>query len=240
MPDAARLASTLMAARPKGVPYMKYALQWPPLPTIAPTIESDIGNDCYAAALSYADAINGLKIGNSSWAVIKLYYSAFYSMRAMLMMDYIIPFFYDGYYLCDARNGVVKKSGNSSHDWKWSSIREFKRLSGWYYSEDSTIAYDNLKEHRINANYTFAFIDPNWHSCFAQAASAGIAKSFRTYRDDIDFLYTYLADHVVLAYPTKLVVTLGMRLSDMGLRINAERDRHLQKIWPFKDKTPLR
>ena len=228
-----------MAARPRGVPIAAFPLAITNVTGLAGAIDSDIEDAAYAAALSYADALRGLAAGNTSWAVIKLYYSAFYCIRAALLLDHIIPFHHGEFYLCDAHSGAVKKGGKSSHQWQWSSVRDFKRLSEWYYSTDSTLAYEKLRDLRENANYRFGFIDPNWPNFLLQASNVGLAKSFRTYRDDDTFFYTYLDDHMALAYPTRLLVTVGLRLSQSGLHISEERESHLGRVWPLRDKSPL-
>ena len=226
-----------METRPKNVPISKYV--FPNLGVLTTVIRSDIEDACYAAALSYSDALRSLDYGNSSWAIVKLYYSAFYSLRATLLMDGIIPFHCGSFYLCDIRDGTIKNGGRSSHQWKWNSIRDFKRLSNWLYSEDSATAYEKLRNLREDANYRFGFADPSWPDCLKEVSIAGLARSFRTYRDDSAFLYTYLDDHVALAYPTKLIMSLSEHQAFLNSRISSERKAHLKKVWPLKDKVPL-
>ena len=227
-----------MSARPKGAPISKFVLPISTVSGFAEAVQADIQDAAYAAALSYADAIRGLIAGNPSWALIKLYYSAFYNIRLLLLLDGIIPFHCGEYYLCDSRDGAVKRGGKSSHQWQWNSLRDFRR-SGWYYSVDSSDAYDRLKAIREDANYRFGFIDPNWHRCLAQVSVAGIPKSFRTYRDDGDFTYTYLDDHVSFAYPTKILYAASSIFLAAGHGVSEERQSHLKKTWPLKDKPPL-
>lgn len=228
-----------MAARPAGVPYATYPLGLLAIPGIQAAINSDAHDAVYAAALSYAEALRGLEDKRSTWAVVKLYYSTFYSFRAFLLMDQIVPFFCKEFFLCDVTNGAVKKAGKSSHIWNWNSINGYKHLAGWYYSQESTAAYDKLRDLRDETNYKVGFADPAWRAPLTQVYAAGVQKAFRSYRDDTAFLYTYLDDHFAVAYPTKMTLEACDRYVKSGLTVTDEQAKHLQKVWPLKDKHPL-
>ncbi len=239
MSSAAKLAAALMTGRPKGTPYADYTLGIARAQGITTAIAADVQDAVYAAALSYSEALRGLGARNTTWALVKLYYSAFYSLRASLLLDDIIPFFCGEFYLCDARTGAVQKGGRSSHNWHWKSVRSYQRLSGWYYSDDSNNAYDQLRDMREEVSYRAGFSDPSWPNYLYQASMYGVAKSFRTYRDDNGFFYTYLADHLAMAYPTKLLLEVCSRYAAGEQRLEEEQSEHLHKVWPLKDRPPL-
>lgn len=203
------------------------------------SLRSDVEDESYAAVLSYSEAIKGLDAGNTSWALVKLYYSAFYCIRAALLADGIVPFHCNDFYLCDTRDGTVKKGGKSSHQWHWKSIRDFRRLTGWFYSDESDEAYLKLRNAREDANYRLGFGDPSWPSCLAEVLNAGIVRSFRTYRDDSSFFYTYLDDHLAFAYPTRLIISIENNLVRCGFNLSQERQVHLKRVWPLKERPPL-
>ena len=228
-----------MSARPKGVRVSAFPLEISSQLNSSSYLASDSCDAAYAAGLTFASALRDLMANNTSWARVELYYSCFYSMRALLLMDEIISFHCGEYLLCDFKDGSVKKGGSSSHNWSWSSIRDFKRLNGWYYSQDSTDAYDLMREIREDANYRFGFMDPNWPSCFSEVANSTLNKFYRNYRDDDAFFYTYLDSHFALAYPTKLVKSVEEKLNVKNYLISDERKLHIKKIWPFKDKAPF-
>src|SRR5690606_37510254 len=114
------------------------------------------------------------------------------------------------------------KGGTSSHHWNWISIRKVVQLSeSWFASSDSQEAYERLRKHRENVNYTHAFTDPAFHRCLVSGES-DLTKRFRLYRDDGTFLYTYLDDHLAIAYPTKLIFSLDAWLRDVSMSLPPE------------------
>lgn len=192
----------------------------------------------YAGAVSYAEALTGLRTGSTSWAVVKLYYSSFYSMRALLFMSGIVSFNCGGEMIYEIPTGRFLKGGRSSHHWNWASIRKTAANNKWFSSQDSEDTYNQLRDHRENVNYTHGFVDPELHSSMA-ALGADIAKSFRTYRDDVEFFYTYLPEHLALAYPTRILLEVERELERANAHLSADRVAHLSSIWKIKDRCIL-
>ncbi|MBX3575805.1 MAG: hypothetical protein KF723_01255 [Rhizobiaceae bacterium] len=240
MPTAAALAASLMSARPTGALNSQLPLGIKGHPAIANAIRSDAEDAAYAAALSFSEAVRGLRASNTSWATVKLYYAAYYSLKAAMLMDDVVSFFSGSYYLVDIQSDKISKGGRSSHIIEWRSLHQIRRLSSWYYSSDSEEAYDKLRSFRETANYKSGFMDPKHHQYLDFLLSANIDRTFREYRDDSLFVYTYLDSHLILSYPTKLLFSVSQELTNRGWNISAERSKHLQQIWPFKDKTPIK
>ena len=233
------LASQSYSQKPSGTAYSHFHPSANELATISSTIDDAVIGSAFSAALSYAEAISGLQKGSVSWSIIKLYYSCFYSLRAMLILNKIIPFNYNGEMLLDIPNIKFIKGGNSSHHWNWNSIRKIPQLSThWFISSDSQESYEKLRKHRENVNYTHGFTDPNLHHCLT-SSEPDLSKRIRIYRDDSNFLYTYLIDHLAIAYPTKLIFSLDTLMQLTTTRLTAENISHLQKVWPIKDRCPL-
>lgn len=238
MSNAGRLAKQAYETKPAGLERHRFKLQKNTLDQIVDHIPRDVSDASYAAAISYAEGLNGLINGKTSWSVVKLYYSTFYCIRSLLMLEDIIPFHYKDHFLLDTRDNYFHKGGSSSHHWNWNSLRKIKRLSQWYYSADSQQAYENLREKREDANYRHAFIDPYFPD-FLEKKDSDLSKTFRTYRDDTGFFYTYLSGHFSLAYPTMLLFYLEQEVSSRNITWDEERRRHIKSIWPLKDRCPL-
>lgn len=239
MSDASRLARLSFSAKPSGQPFTHFTPTASDVASIAATVNEAVSDSAYAAIISYAEALSAIQHGSISWSIIKLYYSSFYSLRALLLLNQIVPFNCGGEMLLDIRSGSFLKGGKSSHHWNWGSINRIAHLRGsWFISTDSQDTYGKLREHRENVNYTHCFTDPDFHRCLL-TGEADLAKRFRTYRDDGSFLYTYLPDHLAIAYPTKLIFHLDLSLQNLSIKLADEKIAHLRKIWSIKDRCPI-
>ena len=239
MSDAARLARQSFLCKPPGIAYAHFV---PPSTHLAPIIASipeAVSDSAYAAIISYAEALKGINHGSISWSIVRLYYSCFYSIRALLLLNKIIPFNGGDEMLLDVLGTALLKGGRSSHHWNWASLKKVSRLSStWFISADSQDAYGKLREHRENVNYTHSFTDPNLHQCLPIGLT-DFAKRFRAYRDDSAFLYTYLSDHLALAYPTKLIFSLDADMRAASICLPAEQIDYIATIWSIKDRCPI-
>lgn len=239
MSDAARLARQLYLSKSSGLSYLKFKPKLAELSSIGDTVNDAVSESAYAAVVSYAEALSNLNNGSISWSIIRLYYSCFYSIRALLILNQVVPFNGGSEMLLDIPNANFYKGGNSSHHWNWVSIRRVSRLSSrWFVSDDSQESYEKLREYRESVNYTHAFTDPNLHQCLV-TAEADLGKRFRLYRDDEEFFYTYLADHLAIAYPTKLIFTLDVSMRSLSINLEPERVAHIKKIWSLRDRCPM-
>jgi hypothetical protein len=239
MSDAARLASQSFSNKPTGVSYDHFVPSTGDLSTISSTMSDALVESAYAAALSYAEAISGLQKGSISWSIVRLYYSCFYSLRAMLILNQVIPFNCGGEMLLDIQSCKFLKGGRSSHHWNWNTLRKIPYMSkSWFLSSDSQEAYEKLREHRENVNYTHGFTDPDFHHCLISGES-DLGKRFRSYRDDGEFMYTYLTDHLAIAYPTMLILDLDKLMRKASIALPTENIDHLKRVWSIKDKCPI-
>jgi len=239
MSDAARLASQAFLQKPQGTPYAHFVPTAGEISAIRATVEDAVMESTYAAVVSYAEAMSGLQHGSISWSIVRLYYSCFYSLRALLLLNEVVPFNCRGEMLLDIPSGKFLKGGASSHHWNWTSLRKIAQLGGgWFLSSDSEETYEKLRRHRENVNYTHAFTDPSFHRCLVSGES-DLTKRFRSYRDDGPFLYTYLTDHLAIAYPTKLIFNLDASLRDASMSLPPENISHVKKIWSMKDRCPV-
>lgn len=239
MSDAARLASQTYAQKPSGTPHAHFPASAAAIASIQGVLSVAIEESAYAAVISYAEAISGLQHGSISWSIVKLYYSSFYSLRGLMLLNNVVPFNSGGEMILDMSAAKFLKGGRSSHHWNWPSIRRIPQLSAsWFVSADSQEAYEKLRKHRENVNYTHAFTDPLLHSCLV-SGEPDLAKRFRAYRDDMSFLYTYLVDHLAVAYPTQLIFSLDAALQSASISLSEESVSHAKKIWRMKDRCPI-
>ena len=238
MSDAARLARLGFGLKPTGVSYADFSLPNPSIALIQSKIADAVVDTAYASLISYAEALSGLRQSAGSWGVVKLYYSAFYSMKSLLLADGVLPFNGGKEMMLDVASGRFLNGGSSSHHWNWRSIRLTDVRNHWFSSQDSEDAYSRLRTFRESVNYTQKFTDPYLPDCLV-SDFLDVTRRFRAYRDDTEFLYSYLSEHLAVAYPTKLIFELETCLKARSLSLNRERVRHAQSMWKIKDRCPL-
>lgn len=238
MANSAKLAKVAFERKPNGQDKKYYQLDSRIVAQISSETRNDAAEAAFSAAVSYCEAINGLKNGSASWAIVKLYYSSFYCLRSILYANNLIPFEAGKFLIFDCQENTFINGGASSHKWDWKSIRSVDRLNYWIFSEDSATAYKSLCNNRDDANYKKLFTDPDLPDCLTTSES-DISKRIKTYREDQAFFYTYLDEHLTLAYPTKLIYSLDAILSSIIPALSAERKTHLKKRWLLKERCPF-
>lgn len=237
--DASRLAARSFANKPKDMSYRDYRPSPVDLQSIESTIPLAAIQSAFSACVTISEACVGLSNGSSSWPLVKLYYSAYYSLRCLLLLNGIVPFNERGEMLIDVREQKYLKGGSSSHSWNWNSLRQVGRISReWYLSEEACCAYDKLRSHREDSNYRHGFPEPNVQHSLSNGES-NVWKRFRIYKQDDDFFYTYLPDHLVLAFPVRLTFLAAATLSERKLSFGDAQIQYLQKTWHGKDKCPF-
>jgi hypothetical protein len=233
-----RLAKLAFSKKPAGIERSIYQLNSSTLEQIADNIASDAAEAAFSAAASYAEALQGIKRRSASWSVVKLYYSSFYSVKSFMILDSIIPFHEKNYYMLDLKANRFLKGGSSSHHLNWAKIQKIKRLTHWCYSQASQAAYEKLRNNREDSNYRLAFPDPSIPECIGRD-DVLITRRIRDYRNDSDFFYTYLNEHLTLAYPTKLIFNLSQELQSRKIEFNEEKKKHLRSLWILDDRCLL-
>lgn len=225
--------------KPSGVSYAHFQPGSVELTSIDGSLSVAAADSAYSAVISYAEALSSLPHGSISWSIVKLYYSCFYSLRALLLLNQVVPFNGGNEMLLDIDGKKFQKGGKSSHHWNWKTMRKVGAVSAsWFVSLDSEEAYGKLRKHRENVNYTHCFSDPNFHRCL-ESDQDDLGKRFRAYRDDEEFFYTYLDNHLAIAYPTKLIFQLDSSLKGASITLGDEKLKHVKSIWKIMDRCPI-
>lgn len=238
MPDASRLAARFFGNRTKGQPYTSFRFTAAETASIQGAVLADREEAFFSAAISLSRALGEIKGLGSSWTIVQLYYSAYYSIRGLLFSSLAVPFHGSSYYLADLRNTTVLNGGRSSHDFNWASIRSVAGSDLWWTSVDSEEAYKKLKELRERASYSHSFPDPRLPECLANVPNK-LEKAYSDYLADNEFFFTYLEDHLPLAYPVQLLNELSISLSGSECLLEDERVDHLRRSWPLTGRPPL-
>jgi hypothetical protein len=178
--------------------------------TLTDCLTNDAVNYIYSAAISIADAINGLRHGLVSWATVKLYYSTFYACRGILAL-HNVGVFYVGTkpFVVEARVGnTISRRDGQTHKIILDEFRS-RRVVHSLLSQDIELKspLDWLIEKREIANYkNLRFWEPEVPDHFRRILDTGVRRSINAYIIDVD-TYAFDPEHAILAYPIKILKT---------------------------------
>jgi hypothetical protein len=186
----------------------------------ANALQGCLGADASAlivsSAVSIVDAIRGLQNGFFSWATVKLYYSLFYSLRAILSQNrYCVV--YEGTKPRTVQaiaGGRCEKAKGNTHN---VVIAHFcSSLPGhWLLSQEIALLSPPiwLMRLREQANYGAKFWEPECPSHFERVMASGIRQSMSSYLNDR--MLAFDSDHAALAYPLQAFVEARARANPM-------------------------
>ncbi|EPX8765027.1 TPA: hypothetical protein SK283_000082 [Yersinia enterocolitica] len=172
----------------------------------------------YKAALSFLEATYGIIKGHSSWAIVKLYYSIFYSLRVTLISSgYIIlkNGTSDIYSLkMNVGSQPVKITNDKTKGDHKATIKAYKTLFQNIgiintNSIDDTHVLDWIMEYRELVNYRInSFIEPDYGYDVIprlHAPGASFDGAVKKYIDDEFKIYCFDKDHSMFATPLVLI-----------------------------------
>lgn len=168
-------------------------------------LDEDALGYAYSSCVSLVDALHGIRAGFLSWSTVKLYYSAFYSFRAMLALDGVCVYYqkHTPYSVMVVPGAVCQKESGVTHKL---IIKLFKESNKRHFLLSQPIdmvdAPDWLVDRREEANYKNGkFYDPSPPVYFEKIVDMGVRKAIDAYAADTVALYCFDSDHAVLAYP---------------------------------------
>jgi hypothetical protein len=186
-------------------------------------LTTDARSYYYSAALSLLEAVIGLEAGRYSWAMVKLYYSSFYSIRSLLAINGTV-IFYIGKKprLIDCRQGESPRSatGKTSHEVVFKAFATKYPNSNLLTHVGGVESFDWLKIKREEASYKWAkFIEPVVPRHFDYVSSVGLEKAIQAYLMDAGLLITFLQDHAALSLPLLCLRRARIGLQAAGLNL---------------------
>jgi|GEM_PF-1862486 len=194
---------------------------------------SDVISLAQIAMASLVEGIAGISDYRFSWAKVKLYYSGFYSVRAMLML-HKIAIFYIGRspFTLEAKPGEsAKKRAGNSHTVAFELFRQnykndlvlSQQISGlcplkWIEDKRSEISYR-----------TAPYVDPESPSEFSSIIGKERLHVQEYCCDDLH-LYAFDPDHSMLAYPILLVKRLSELVRNYNINEIVDINVHYRDI----------
>lgn len=171
----------------------------------------------YKSAISFLEALFSLKRGHSSWAIVKLYYSIFYSLRTYLLLDGYAPI-KNGkgeIYFMKCENGsspIRISTGTVKGDHK-TTIRAFSKFYPLHKLNTNTIESINIFEWAMQCrelvNYrNSSFIEPDYgYNAMPGALSDAnhIDHLIREYLSDEYYTYCFDMEHSLFSTSSVLI-----------------------------------
>jgi hypothetical protein len=188
--------------------------------TLRSALHDDSQDYFYSACISIVDALRGLQCGFYSWATVKLYYSAFYSLRSLLAADRVCVFYVDSSPFSVLANAGECGTAGSGQTHAYVLERFATQNPNHRFVKqdvDAVPALDWIIEKREDANYKIPrFSEPNAPAHFGQIELYGVRKLVSTYLADTADIYTFDKDHAMLAIPIAALVEAASVAKGLG------------------------
>lgn len=175
------------------------------------------------AVASLFEGVSGAATGRYTWAKVKLYYSAFYAVRAMLML-HGFSIFYLGRspFSLKAQAGltVEKRSGNSHTVAIEMFTDQFPANPVVTQTIDTSSPLEWLEEQRNVASYRSApLLDPQTPKEFVRFADRPRAH-LQAYLGLDGALLAFDSDHAMIALPIQLILELSGLMSARSMSVD--------------------
>lgn len=197
--------------------------------SLSKALRQDAEDYLFSAWITFSDCIHGLQESFFSWASVKAYYATFYAARAFLAASgHGIVYGGTKPKSISARAGatIIKLNG-TTHD------AVFRLFSGHYsyhvllsQTIDMVQPFEWLKARREDANYRNSrFCEPSAPRHFMKICQAGVRASLDAYASDSSYLYTFDAEHAILAFPLAFIHEAQSLLASSGSLALPEGDK---------------
>jgi hypothetical protein len=213
---------------------LAHALSASEATALVSALREDARDYYYSACSTVAAAIQGMNLSLYTWSTVKLYYSVFYALRADLAIrGYCIFYVNSSSLSVEAAAGAMPAlTRENTHK---SVLRIFEASAPASALLSQKIATDNpldwLMARREQANYgNSRFPDPEPPDHFRLLDKYGLRKLLSTYLDDKSDSYTFDPDHAMLAFPLRVVGSVGDAARLAALSFSTEEIAHLQQV----------
>lgn len=185
--------------------------------------QNDAPAVAHACAASLVDATLAISEQRFTWSTVQLYYSAFYSLRARLLLAGESVFYRDSsplYVSCTPGSEFIKEKGNSHSVVlrRFSTSNASDLLISQPIGEVAPLSW--MEERRNEASYkTAPFPDPNPPE-HLRSASQNLRRSFSEYFSDNEYLYAFQPEHAALAFAVLCFRLLDQDLESAGKSVD--------------------
>ena len=193
----------------------------------------------YSSLISLAEGIRGIGDGQTTWATVKLYYSAFYAARCMLALEGKCFF-----YIKRKPYSVVIQPGKSPAKERGQThkivLKSFEDACSdpLFVSQpiENQSAVEWLMAKREEANYIRAkFTEPTPPRHVGRIMESGVRLAISAYLASGSESLMFDPDHAILAYPLRLVRWTISEIKRSGnWAVSPEEKKYLMAL--FRDK----
>lgn len=195
--------------------------------TLSTNMALDVREMLYSGVLSIADACNGIRAGYPSWATVKLYYSVFYSLRAILLIRG------RGVFHLDSKPGLIEvwpgglvrklttaEAKGGSHGQVLYLFNKLYPNSSFLTPIGTEKAIYWLKHRREEVNYgQQKFVEPSMPYWFTNSLSKNPLRSLVSAYSNSPLLYAFDPDHATLALPLLISSSAISEAKSAGMEI---------------------
>lgn len=187
------------------------------VPTLNSAIVADACDVFYKSSLSFLEALFSLRRGHSSWAIVKLYYSIFYSLRTYLLLGGFAPI-KNGkgeiYFIkCEDGSSPIRISTKSVKGDHKTTIKAFNEFYPSHKLNTNTIESINIFEWAMQCrelvNYrNSSFIEPDYGYEAIPGAMNDIGHInflIKQYLNDEFYTYCFDREHSLLSTASVLI-----------------------------------
>jgi hypothetical protein len=215
---AAHYLANLFPAAPTKTYVESYVLKPADCAVVTTALPIDASNYYYSACMSVVDGLRAVDAGFYTWSAVKMYYSVYYALRAVLAWDNVAIFRVAGTrrtpFHVNATPGKspVFSPGRGSHQSLLNSFRAL-RPNDLLLSQPIDQAADGLGwllEKREEANYVIPrFCEPTTPEHFEQIRETGIRRAISAYLDPANIGLAFDKDHAIVSFPLLVLRTAG-------------------------------
>jgi hypothetical protein len=219
---AANYLKAKFAARAKRAVVEAYTCKPADSVTLRPALLEDANDYYYSSCLSVVDGLRGVDVGFFTWSTVKLYYSVFYALRAIMAWNRVMVFHPEnaGPYSMTVAPGAHPEwmSGKGTHK---ALLGCFRRLYPTHplLSQDIELV-DGLQwllDKREGANYVIPrFCEPGIPSHYEKIVDLGVRKATTAYLGPEGSLLAFDRDHSIVAFPLAVLQVAGAAATAIG------------------------
>jgi uncharacterized protein (UPF0332 family) len=192
---------------------------------------TDAAGYAQLALATLFEAIYGICVERYVWATIKLYYSAFYSIRSRLLLKGCSIFYigHTPHFIWSQPGQMVSKQSGNTHSVVF-------RIFNSHFQSDALLSQpidtlnplEWLEERRNTASYKIApSSDPLAWLEFSKIQGK-VRTHIQAYFDDKTYMYAFDKDHAIVSFPIEALKATSADLSNKQIEVNI--DKHFIDI----------
>lgn len=197
--------------------FKDYIVDYRGVQDVIPLCQNDAYNYYYNGILTLAEALQGLRNGNYSWSVIKLYYSVFYLIRASMYINNIAFIRQKQLYYLEIKEGespIKKGNKNYNSDHQGTILHYFDLFKDTDIllsnKIEETESYLWLMKKRELVNYRIdKFREPSEYSFLSYYMDKNFDENFREIilkEINDPFINCFQKETAILALPIKRLI----------------------------------